>query len=175
MMRNKNNTTRRSGRGSRRARVAIGALAAMAAAAGVAVNSGGAADAASMSVYLHPIQTMGGGVCTARVGLDIAMSEADARSFIAHPGEEATVKLWADDPIWDNAIIALPTDAPTWPQAWAGGYSVEFVRTFSCHLLDEDWRDDADEIYAKVTFNDFRTGTTQTATSNEIVKDFSVY
>ena len=56
---------------------------------------------------------------------------------------------------------------------WAGGLSVEFTRTFSCHLLDEDWRDDEDEIFAKITFNDFRTGRTQTANSNKIVRDFS--
>ncbi|HWM22491.1 MAG TPA: hypothetical protein VNO51_22560 [Ilumatobacteraceae bacterium] len=156
-----------------RARRALGALVAVAAASGVAIGNGGSADAATMTVFLHPIQIMSGGICTARVGVDIAMSQADAQTFIDHPGEEVTAKMWADDPIWDNALIALPTDAPAWPQTWAGGLSVEFVRTFSCHILDEDWRDDEDEIFAKVTFNDFRVGRTQTANSNKIVKDFS--
>jgi hypothetical protein len=151
----------------------LGALAAVAAASGAAIGTNGSADAATMSVFLHPVVEMSGAVCTARVGVDIAMSEADALTFLAHPGEEVTAKLWADDPIWDNALIGLPTDAPAWPQAWAGGLSVEFVRTFSCHILDEDWRDDEDEIFAKITFNDFRTGRTQTANSNKIVKDFS--
>ena len=170
--RNANDTIGRE-QPSRRGRRALAAFAAVAAASGVAIGTTGSAEAATMSVYLHPIQFASGAVCTARVGVDIAMSQADAQSFLAHPGEEVTAKLWADDPIWDNALIALPTDAPVWPQAWAGGLSVEFVRTFSCHILDEDWRDDADEIFAKITFNDFRVGRTQTANSNKIVQDFS--
>jgi hypothetical protein len=144
---------------TRRRRAALGALGVVAA-AGALTGPASQADAGGfITAYFHPVQEIGGGLCTARVGVDINMSEADAQSFIAHPGEEATVKLFGDDPIWDNAIIALPTDAPTWPQAWAGGYSVEFVRTFGCYYLNEDWEGD-DEVYAQVTFNDFRTGVT---------------
>jgi hypothetical protein len=167
------NPTTGPGQSSRRIRRSLTALAAVAATSGVAVGAPGSADAVSMSVFLHPVQVMSGGVCSVRVGVDIAMSEADARMFIANPGEEVTAKLWADDPIWDNGIIGLPTDAPAWPQAWAGGLSVEFTRTISCHLLDEDWRDDPDEIFAKITFNDIRCGRTETANSNTIVEDFS--
>jgi hypothetical protein len=152
----------------RRRRAALGAIAALTVGTAVA----GAADRAEaggfISVYLHPIQEIGGQLCSARVGVDVNMSESDAREFIAHPGDEATVKLMADDPIWDNAIIALPTDAPTWPQTWAGGYSVEFTRIFSCHFLNEDW-EGQDEIYARVTFNDFRTGVTHYVnTANQV-------
>ena len=140
----------------RRHRVVLGAVAALTASTTVAGVAGQAHADGLIDVYLHPIEQLGGSLCSARVGVDIAMSEADAQAFIAHPGEEATVKLWADDPIWDNGIIGLPTDAPTWPQAWAGGYSVEFTRVISCELLNEDWEGE-DEIYAQVTFNDFRT------------------
>jgi hypothetical protein len=146
----------------------LGAIAALTIGSGVAGVAGQADAGGFIDAYLHPIQEVGGGLCSARVGVDINMSESDAQAFIAHPGEEATVKLIGDDPIWDNAIIALPTDAPTWPQAWAGGYSVEFVRTFSCHLLNEDW-EGQDEIYAQLTFNDFRTGVTHRVnTANQV-------
>jgi hypothetical protein len=152
----------------RRQRAALGAIAALtfgSAAVGVAdqAEAGG-----FISVYFHTIQPIGGQLCSARVGVDVNMSESDARDFIAHPGDEATVKLMGDDLIWDNTIIALPTDAPTWPQAWAGGYSVEFTRVFSCHFLNEDW-EGADEIYARLTFNDFRTGVTHYVnTANQV-------
>ena len=129
---------------------------------------GGSADAAFLTTYLHPIVNYGQGTCAVRVGLDVAMSEADAQAFIAHPGEEATVKLYGDDPSYDNALFAVPVDAPTWPQSWAGGYSVEFAAEIPCGWLNEDsgWYEDAhDEIYARVTFADFRTGVTHTANS----------
>ena len=150
----------------------LGAVAALGATTATVASAGGHADAAFIDVYLHPIERLSGDLCVARVGTDINMSYADALSFIAHPGEEATVKLRGDDPIWDNSLIALPVDAPTWPQAWAGGYSVEFTRLFSCHILNEDWNDPEDEIYAQVTFQDFRTGQTHRANSAVTVGDF---
>ena len=133
----------------------------------IAASSGGSADAAFLTTYFHPIINYGQGTCGVRVGLDVAMSEADAQAFIAHPGQEATVKLYGDDPIWDNALVAVPVDAPTWPQTWAGGYSVEFAAQIPCSRLNEDnsWTDNRDEIYARVTFADFRTGSTHTANS----------
>ena len=160
----------------RRSRRVLGALIALAATAGVTGATAGNAEAAAMTVYLHPIQVLPGDLCVARVGVDITMSYADALEFIAHPGEEATAKLWGDD-WWDNALISIPVDNPTWPQAWSGGYSVEFTRTFGCHILDEDYCQPwelgwCDEIYAQVTFVDIRNGKTQRANSNVIIGDF---
>jgi hypothetical protein len=149
----------------------VGGLAAAVAAATVAgvvgLGAAGTADAAFLTTYFHPIVNHGQGTCSVRVGLDVAMSEADARAFIAHPGEEATVKLYGDDEWFDNALVAVPVDAPTWPQAWAGGYSVEFAADLPCSRLNEDNSvfDNRDEIYARVTFADFRTGRTHTANS----------
>ena len=142
-------------------------IAGAALAAGAAAAAGGTADAAFLTTYFHPIVNHGQGTCSVRVGLDVAMSQADAEAFIAHPGQEATVRLYGDDPVWDNGIVAVPVDAPTWPQAWAGGYSVEFAADLPCRLLNEDnsWTDNRDEIYARVTFADFRTGSTHTANS----------
>ena len=170
-------TTNAPTRHGRRRRRIIGAVAALAMMSGVAAMTSGTAEAALMTVYLHPIQIQSGGVCTARIGVDIAMSEADAHAFIAHPGEEATAKLWADDQWYDNALIAIPTDSPTWPQAWSGGYSVEYTRTFSCNILNEDgwtpWEVAYfDEIYAQITFQDFRTGRTHRANSAVHIYEF---
>lgn len=150
-------------RGRRIASIVAGA----ALATGIGAASGGSADAAFLTTYFHPIINYGQGTCAVRVGLDVAMSEADALAFIAHPGEEATVKLYGDDPYFDNAIVAVPVDAPTWPQSWAGGYSVEFAAEIPCGWLNEDnsWTDNHDEIYARVTFADFRTGLTHRANS----------
>ena len=137
-------------------------------ATGIGTATGGSADAAFLTTYFHPIVNYGQGTCAVRVGLDVAMSYADAVAFIAHPGEEATVKLYGDDPSFDNGIVGVAVDAPTWPQAWAGGYSVEFAAEIPCRWLNEDNSifDNRDEIYARVTFADFRTGTTHTANSN---------
>jgi len=151
-----------------RRRAALGAVAALTVGAAVAGVAGRADAGGFIDAYFHPIQQMSGELCSARVGVDVNMSEADARAFIAHPGDEVTVKLMGDDSIWDNFLISLPTDAPTWPQSWAGGYSVEVTRVFSCETLDEDW-EGADEVYARVTFNDFRTGVTHTVnTANQV-------
>jgi hypothetical protein len=117
-----------------------------------------------MTTYFHPIERLGDGICQVRVGLDISMSESDALSFIAHPGEEATVKLYGDDPVFDNYLTGVPVDAPTWPQAWAGGYSVEFTKQLGCSTLNEDVG--RDEIYAKVRFADFRNGRVSYSSSN---------
>ena len=133
-------------------------------AAGAAVASAGTADAAFLTTYLHPIINYGNGVCEVRVGLDVAMSEADARAFIDHPGEEASVKLYGDDEWFDNFVAYLPVDAPTWPQTWAGGYSVEFFGQLPCSTLNEDWGED--DIYARITFEDFRTGLIHRANTN---------
>jgi len=161
----------------RRSRRVLGTLAALAATTGVAGAATGTAEAApSMTVYLHPIQVLPGDVCVARVGVDISMSYADALALLAHPGEEATAKLWGDD-WWDNALISLPVDSPTWPQAWEGGYSVEFTRAFGCHVIDEDYCQPwelgwCDEIYAQVSFLDIRNGRTYKANSNVVIGDF---
>lgn len=151
----------------RRARRLAPAAAALAFTAGIGLASAGSADAAFLTTYLHPIVNHGQGTCSVRVGLDVAMSEADARAFLAHPGEEATVKLYGDDQWYDNALISIPVDAPTWPQVWAGGYSVEFAAAIPCSRLNEDTSifDNRDEIYARITFADFRTGVTHTANS----------
>jgi hypothetical protein len=165
----KSDETRRRHR--RRQRI-LGAVAALSVGAGVAA-AGGSADAASfIDIYLHPIRKLSGGLCEARVGVDIQMPYADALDVIAHPGDEATMKLYGDDPWFDNALINLPVDSPTWPQAWAGGYSVEFTRVFGCDVLNEDWNDPEDEIYARVRFLDIRTGQTHYANSGNWVDSY---
>ena len=164
----KSDETRRRPR--RRHRV-MGAVAALSVGAGV-VAASGSAEASFIDIYLHPIRKLSGGLCEARVGVDINMPYADALDVIAHPGEEATVKLYGDDWWYDNALIALPVDSPTWPQAWAGGYSVEFTRVFGCDVLNEDWNDPEDEIYAKVRFLDIRTGQIHTANSGNWVDSY---
>ena len=156
------NTSTRTGR--RRTRRFATALTAVGVTAGAAMASAGTADAAFLTTYLHPIINYGNGICEVRVGLDVAMSEADAHAFIAHPGEEASVKLYGDDEWYDNFVAYVPVDAPTWPQPWAGGYSVEFFSQLSCSTLNEDWGED--DIYARITFEDFRTGLTHRANSN---------
>jgi hypothetical protein len=133
--------------------------------AGVVASSAAEADP-FMTVYLHPVGNLGSGICEVRIGVDINMSEADARAFIDHPGEEATAKLWADDEWYDNGIATIGVDAPTWPQTWAGGYSVEYVRQLACSWLNEDGG--RDELYAQITFDDFRTGQTHRANSNQV-------
>jgi len=140
-------------------------LVALAILAGAAVVGSSAAQADPfMTVYLHPVEQLGSGICRVRIGLDIQMSEADAWDFINHPGEEAVAKLWGDDPSFDNGIATIGVDYPAWPQAWAGGYSVEYVRDLSCSWLDEDWGED--DIYAQIIFDDFRTGRRHVANSS---------
>ena len=156
----------------RRRRAMWGAVAALSVGAGVAVAGAGRAEASFIDIYLHPIGKLGGGLCEARVGVDIQMPYAHALEFVAHPGEEATMKLYGDDPVWDNALVNLPVDSPTWPQAWAGGYSVEFTRVFGCDVLNEDWNDPEDEIYARVKFLDIRTGQTHYANSANRVDSY---
>ena len=156
----------------RRRRAALGAIAALSVGAGVGAVGGGSAEASFIDIYLHPIRKLGGGVCEARVGVDINMPYSHALEFLAHPGEEATMKLYGDDQWWDNALINLPVDSPTWPQAWAGGYSVEFTRLFGCDVLNEDWNDPEDEIYARVRFLDIRTGQTHYANSANWVDSY---
>ena len=154
--------TRHGRHGKRLAR----ALAALAIASGAAAVTAGAAGADPfMSTYLHDVQRLGNGICQVRVGLDVNMSESDALAFIAHPGEEATVALWGDDFRYDDYVTSVPVDAPAWPQAWAGGYSVEFTKQLGCSLLNEDPEGQA-EIYARIRFGDFRTGVTHYANTN---------
>jgi hypothetical protein len=138
---------------------------ALAIVAGASFVAGGPAEAAPfISTYLHPIQDYGDGWCRVRVGVDIQMSETDAISFLNHPGQEATARLWGDDPYFDDGLDSLPV-AYLWPQAWAGGYSVEYQLYIGCGFLDEDG-DGGDEIYAQITFDDFRTGQRHTGNSN---------
>jgi hypothetical protein len=151
-------------RGATRLARAFVALALM---SGAGVVAGNAAEAAPfITVVLHPIEDgpNNDGVCRVIVGVDINMSEADARTFLAHPGQEATARLWADDFADDNDLGAVPVDFPEWPQAWAGGYSVEFTNLVGCSHFNED--PGRDEIYAQITFDDFRTGRTHRVNSS---------
>lgn len=136
-------------------------LAIVAGASFVAVNPAGAEP--FITVYLHPIRAYDDGWCFIRVGVDIQMSEADAISFLDHPGEEATARLWGDDPYSDDRLDPLSVDRG-WPRTWAGGYSVEYSLWIGCGFLDEDG-DGRDEIYAQITFDDFRTGQRHVANS----------
>jgi hypothetical protein len=68
------------------------------------------------------------------------------------------------DVLFDDGLDSLPV-AYLWPQARAGGDIVEYQLYIGCGFLDGD-SDGGDEIYAQITFDDFRTGQRHTANSN---------
>ncbi|SDJ06301.1 hypothetical protein [Nonomuraea jiangxiensis] len=95
------------------------------------------------------------------LGIDVAMSRADAQAIIDHPGEEFSAKIFGDDPVYDNGLVSVPV---TWSAAWDGGLSAEFDRVATFAQLNEDdgyFDGYIDELYGRIELVDFRSGQTR--------------
>ncbi|WP_433436849.1 hypothetical protein [Nonomuraea sp. CA-141351] len=95
------------------------------------------------------------------LGIDVAMSRADAQAIIDHPGEEFSAKIFGDDPVYDNGLVSVPV---TWSAAWDGGLSAEFDRLATFAQLNEDdgyFDGYVDELYGHIDLVDFRSGQTR--------------
>ncbi|GAA0970748.1 hypothetical protein GCM10009555_020160 [Acrocarpospora macrocephala] len=93
------------------------------------------------------------------LGIDVAMSRADAQAIIDHPGEEFSAKIIGDDPVYDNSLVSVPV---TWSAAWEGGLSAEFDRLATFAQLNEDegfFDGYVDELFGRIVLADPRTGT----------------
>jgi hypothetical protein len=104
------------------------------------------------------------------IGIDVTMSQQDAQAIIDSPGEEFSAKVIADDPSFDNFLFYVPV---TWSASWAGGLSAEFDIVVDGSRLNEDdgWFEGwLDEVYAKISLYDPRSGVTRTWTTNVIVQ-----
>jgi hypothetical protein len=120
------------------------------------------------SVNCFSIDPVGNGDYKVHLGIDVDMSRADAQTFIDHPGEEFSAKLYGDDPVWDNALKNVPV---TWSAAWDGGLSAEFDVVLDRRVLDED-SDGRDELYSLIRLWDPRTNTTRTFTTNVLTGSY---
>jgi hypothetical protein len=98
------------------------------------------------------------------VGIDVHMSQQDAENIINAPGQEFSAKIWADDPIWDNALKNIPV---TWVAAGPEGLGAEFDTVMTSHELDED-SDGGDELYSVVKLYIPSTGDTRSFTSHNV-------
>jgi hypothetical protein len=159
-----NTKLRRRRRGTRRTLIAAGAvlatggiLAVSAAPASAwslpTVCSGAAAANACLSGF-----TPGNHMIQIHVGIDVHMSKQDADAILAQPGNAFSARMWGADPSFDDWL-----DAPltlTWEASWEGGISAEFDTLVPASKLDEDtsWFDSKDDLFARVTLNDLRSG-----------------
>jgi hypothetical protein len=85
------------------------------------------------------------------VGLDAYMSRASAQDLVNH-GTIAKAQLWSDE----GRYLADLTTSPGFPAAGPDGLGVELYADLSGpYSLDEDL-DGEDEIYAKVSYYDYR-------------------
>jgi hypothetical protein len=164
---NMNTSSTRSGSHRRRTRrtltaasaiAASGALLAVSASSASAwslptVCSGAAAANACLSGY-----TPGNHMIQIHVGIDVHMSKQDADAILAQPGNAFSARMWGSDPTFDDWL-----DAPltlTWEASWDGGISAEFDTLVPAWKLDEDdsWLDNKDDLFARVTLRDLRSG-----------------
>jgi hypothetical protein len=162
-----NTPSRNSGRSRRVAAVAAIALGTVALTATTAAAQG-ACRSEPGSVNCFSIDYVGNGDYKVHVGIDVDMSRADAQTFIDHPGEEFSAKLYGDDPLWDNALKNLPV---TWSAAWDGGLSAEFDVVVDRRVLDED-SDGRDELFSRIRLWDPRTNTTRTFTTKVLTASY---
>jgi hypothetical protein len=92
------------------------------------------------------------------LGIDVAMSRAEAQAVIDHPGEEFSAKIVGDDPVYDNNLVSVPV---TWSAAGDGGLSAEFDRLATYGDLNEDdgyFDGYIDELYGHIDLADPRSG-----------------
>jgi hypothetical protein len=102
--------------------------------------------------------TPGNHMVQVHVGIDVYMSRQDAEAILAQPGSAFSAAMIGDDPSYDNYLTYVDL---TWEVAWDGGISAEFDRLIPASLLNEDnsWFDNRDEVYARVSLYDARSGT----------------
>jgi len=151
--------------GIRRAARVVGTVAIALGAVTVTAHAASAATTCKSqvgSVNCFSVDAVGNNDYRVHFGIDVDMSRQDAQTFIDHPGEEFSAKLFGDDPVWDNALKNVPV---TWSAAWDGGLSAEFDVVVDGAVLDED-SDGRDELYGRVRLWDPRTNTTRTFYTN---------
>jgi hypothetical protein len=104
--------------------------------------------------------TPGNHMIQVHVGIDVYMSRQDAEAILAQAGSAFSAAMIGDDPSYDNFLTYVNL---TWEAAWDGGLSAEFDQLIPASLLDEDssWFDNRDEVYARVSLYDARSGTTR--------------
>lgn len=97
-----------------------------------------------------------------RVNIDLKMSRADAQAIIDAPGEPFTAAMWGDDPSNNDYLFGVPM--VTLSASDASGLSATFTSNVRGEALDEDDSigDRGDEVWAKITFRDPRTGQART-------------
>jgi hypothetical protein len=91
------------------------------------------------------------------------MTQQDAQNIL-NGGGTITARMWGSDSIFDDNIQGVTL---SWVSAWEGGLSAEFDRSIWGGYLDED-PEGEDEVYAKVSLFDPRSGSTRNFTSPEV-------
>jgi hypothetical protein len=99
--------------------------------------------------------TPGNHMVQVHVGIDVYMSRQDAEAILAANGSAFTAALMGDDPVYDNFLTWVDL---TWEAASDVGLSAEFDELIPASLLDEDRGSDTDEVYARVSMWDTRSG-----------------
>ena len=96
------------------------------------------------------------------VGIDVWMSHQDALAILAQPGNAFSAALYGDDGS-AQFLVGLPL---TWEAAGDANISAEFDMLVPRSQLNEDpggWpRPNRDEVFARVSLYDARTGLTRT-------------
>jgi hypothetical protein len=100
------------------------------------------------------------------VGIDVYMSRADAEALIAQPGNALSAAMYGDDGSTEQFLFDL---TPTFESAGDTGIGAEFDMFVPASWLDEDsswcdlpWCNNRDEVFARVTLTDARTGWSRT-------------
>jgi hypothetical protein len=99
------------------------------------------------------------------------MPKADAQRFIAQPGQEASFALWGEDDGFFTGGDDRLTAQTNFTTYWAADDGLHFRKTITVDrsVLNED--SGGDEVYAKVTLLDIRTGLRPSVKSN-VVKNW---
>lgn len=92
------------------------------------------------------------------------MSQVEAQRFIDHPGDEVDMRLWGEDPAYDD-LVHGPV-APTRYVVNTTGLLFEWSGCVANSRLNEDWG--GDELFATIAFHDFRDGTVGLTETNRV-------